>query len=48
MAGDELSVKFVKVRMADEMVEVLYTASGDRSIPKYETEDWNPLLKKLN
>lgn len=35
----------MKVNVADDIVDVSNDARGDRSIPKYETLDWNPLLK---
>jgi len=38
----------VKVNVALEMVDESNEAKGDRSIPKYATEDWNPLLKNDN
>lgn len=35
----------MKVNVADDIVDVSNDAKGDKSIPKYETLDWNPLLK---
>jgi hypothetical protein len=38
----------VKVNVADDIVDVSNEARGDKSIPKYATLDWKPLLKNDN